>query len=220
MDNYCKICPRKCPSRKDKSYCGCFGKLKIARAALHFWEEPCISGHRGSGTVFFSGCNLKCVFCQNHQISLENYGKEISVERLAEIFLELQQQGAENINLVNPTHYIDEIISALDIVKDKLNIPVVYNSSGYELVSSLEKLKGYIDIYLPDLKYMDNDRALKYSNAGNYVEYATSAIKYMYKQVGNIQLDDRGMLKKGVIIRHLILPKGHNDSIKVLEWIA
>ena len=217
----CSLCPRQCKADRETTtgFCGGGNEIKVARAALHYWEEPCISGLNGSGTVFFSGCTLKCCFCQNFKISAENFGKNISTKRLAEIFLELQEQKAENINLVNPTHYVPLIIEALDMVKDKLNIPVVYNSGGYESIETLKMLDGYVDIYLPDLKYKDNIISKKYSKATDYFEVATKAIKYMYKQVGELKYSGN-MLKKGVVIRHLVLPNNRNDSIAVLDWIA
>ncbi len=216
----CNLCPRKCNIDRitSKGYCSVTG-LKIARAALHFGEEPCISGENGSGTVFFSGCPLKCVFCQNTPISRDGYGKEITVERLSEIFLELKDKGAENINLVTPTHYTDKIITALDMVKDRLGIPIVYNCGGYESVETLKKLEGYIDVYLPDFKYADSSLSLKYSGAEDYPETARAAVAEMYRQVGKIVTDHRGMIKKGLIIRHMVLPNHRHDSMKVLDII-
>ncbi len=219
---HCKLCPRRCGADRSKTigFCGGGSLPKLSRAALHFWEEPCISGEEGSGTVFFSGCPLQCVFCQNHKISSGNYGQEVSVERLGEIFLELQAQGANNINLVTATHYIPQIIKALDLVKDRLSIPIVYNSSAYETLDSLRMLEGYVDIYLPDLKYLDNERAIRYSNAPNYVKTATDAILEMFRQVGPVQYDERGMLTRGIIVRHMVLPNGVEDSVRVLRWIS
>lgn len=218
----CNLCPRSCGADRSKQtgFCGGGANVKLARAALHYWEEPVISGEEGSGTVFFSGCPLQCVYCQNHEISSANFGQEVSVERLAEIFLELQAQGANNINLVTGTHYVPQIISALQSVKKQLYIPIVYNSSGYESIETLKMLEGYVDIYLPDLKYLDNHRALRYSAAADYVERATAAIMEMYRQVGAVQYDERGLLKKGLIVRHMVLPNGVEDSIHVLQWIA
>lgn len=219
---HCSLCPRHCGADRShtKGFCGGGTLPKLARAALHFWEEPVISGEEGSGTVFFSGCPLQCVFCQNYTISSGNFGQEIPVERLAEIFLELQEQGANNINLVTGSHYVPQIIQALNLVKKQLYIPVVYNSSGYETLETLRMLDGYVDIYLPDLKYMDKQRALRYSNAADYVERATAAVLEMFRQVGPVQYDERGMLKKGLIVRHMVLPNGVEDSIDVLKWIA
>ena len=218
----CQLCPRECNADRTKGegFCGGGGNIKIARAALHQWEEPCISGKNGSGTVFFSGCPLKCCFCQNYKISAENYRKEITVQHLAEIFLNLQEQNAHNINLVSPTQYVPWIILALDLVKPKLKIPVVYNSGGYESIETLRSLQDYIDIYLPDLKYMNQEISKKYSNADDYFEVAAAAITEMYNQVGGVSFDDDGILKKGMIIRHLTLPNNRVDSIRIMEWIS
>ena len=218
----CQLCPRECNADRTKGegFCGGGGNIKIARAALHQWEEPCISGKNGSGTVFFSGCPLKCCFCQNYKISAENYGKEITVQHLAKIFLNLQEQNAHNINLVSPTQYVPWIILALDLVKPQLKIPVVYNSGGYESIETLRSLRDYIDIYLPDLKYMDQEISKKYSNADDYFEVAAAAITEMYNQVGGVSFDDDGILKKGMIIRHLTLPNNRVDSIRIMEWIS
>lgn len=191
--------------------------LTVAKASLHFWEEPCISGKNGSGTVFFSGCSLKCVFCQNCKISHGGFGKEISVERLVEIFEELKEHGANNINLVSPTHFIPQIKQALIEFGGKL--PIVYNSSGYEKTSSLRELDGLVDIYLPDLKYISPVKAERYSKAGDYFDYASKAILEMQRQVGSPVFGDDGLMKKGIIIRHMILPQNTNESIKILEWI-
>ncbi len=201
-------------------FCGETNKLVVARASLHMWEEPCISGETGSGTVFFSGCNLKCVFCQNFDISSKCHGKEITVERLAEIFLELQEKGALNINLVTPTHYVIQIISALKIAKKNgLNIPIVYNTSCYEKRETIKLLDGLIDIYLPDFKYFDNQYSNKYSKAPNYFEYASEALDEMVKQVGCAEFDENGIMKKGVIVRHLLLPGLISDSKNVLKYL-
>lgn len=217
----CQLCPRKCGSDRTvhNGICGGNDKIKVARASLHFWEEPCISGKNGSGTVFFSGCPLKCCFCQNYDISTENFGKEISIKRLGEIFLELQDKNAHNINLVNPTHYVPWIIKALDNVKQYLKIPVVYNSGGYETIDTLDMLDGYIDIFLPDLKYYSSERSAKYSKAENYFEYASKAILKMIEMTDGIVIDENGIMKKGVIIRHLVMPTGRHDSMNVIKWI-
>lgn len=188
----------------------------VARAALHFWEEPVLSGTKGSGTVFFSGCSLKCIYCQNSEISHERFGKEISAKRLAEIFYGLEKAGAHNINLVSPTHYSLAIMEALDIYRPK--IPVVYNSSGYENVDTLKMLEKYIDIYLMDFKYFSPQRASLYSKAQDYPEVAKNAIKEAYRQHNNCIFDDDGIMKSGVIVRHLILPQGTNDAISVFDW--
>jgi putative pyruvate formate lyase activating enzyme len=193
--------------------------LKLAKAYLHRWEEPCISGVNGSGTVFFSGCNLKCVYCQNHTISHENYGVELSASHLGKIFLSLQDKGAHNINLVSPSHFVPQINEALDEVSGRLKIPVVYNSNGYDSVESLRILEGKISVYLPDFKYFNNETSKKYSYVSDYLETVTSAICEMYRQVGNMEFDEDGILKRGVIIRHLILPGHTNESIKIIDWI-
>lgn len=218
----CRLCPRQCGVDRSKQtgYCGVSDRVKLARAALHFWEEPCISGERGSGTVFFSGCALKCVFCQNYQLSAGHFGKEVSIQRLAEIFLELQQQGAHNINLVTGGHYVPQIVQALELVRKDLKIPVVYNSSGYETVETLRQLKGYVDIYLPDLKYYSPERSARYSNAKDYFAVASQAVQEMFSQVGPVQFDEQGMLQKGVVVRHMVMPNGVEDTMDILTWIA
>ena len=218
----CSLCPRECKADRtvSKGYCGATDKIKIARASLHFWEEPCISGEKGSGTVFFSGCPLKCCFCQNYKISDEAFGKEISEKRLSEIFLKLQEKGANNINLVTASPYVPMIIKSLDMIKHKLNIPVLYNSGGYEKVETLRMLKGYIDIYLPDMKYMDCEISEKYSSAKDYPDVAKKALDEMFSQVGKPIFDDNGIMKKGMIIRHLTLPNNFRDTEKVLRYIA
>lgn len=189
----------------------------VARAALHFGEEPCISGERGSGAVFFSGCSLRCVFCQNYGISAENFGEEITVSRLREIYQELIGKGAHNINLVNPTHFVRAIAQSLE---EPLPVPVVYNCGGYELVESLRRLEGKVQIYLPDLKYADDRLALRYSGAADYWERAREAIAEMVRQTGPYCLDEAGMLQSGVLIRHLILPGQVKNSKRILDWIA
>lgn len=219
----CKICPHNCGINRlngNIGRCKSNGNIKLAMASIHNFEEPCISGENGSGTVFFSNCNLNCVFCQNYKISQQGLGREISIEELAEIFIDEQNKNAENINLVTPTMYVYHIIEAIKIARNKgLKIPIVYNSNGYENVETIKKLKGYIDIYLPDLKYYDDDLAFKYSGVKNYFENATSAIKEMYNQVGSPVLDENGMMKKGLIIRHLVLPNNLQNSKDVLKWI-
>ena len=220
----CEICPHKCKIDRTKNQVGrCKSKdtVKVAIASIHNFEEPCISGRNGSGTVFFSNCNLSCEFCQNYEISQQGLGKEISIERLAEIFIEQQSRGADNINLVSPTSYALQIIEAIKIAKNNgLKIPIIYNTNGYENIETLKLLEGYIDIYLPDLKYAENDLAKKYSKIENYFEIATSAIKEMYRQVGENEYDENGIIKAGIIIRHLILPNHTENSKKVLKWIA
>ncbi len=217
----CRLCPRQCGVNRHFTVgaCGVNSALMAARAGLHFWEEPALSNENGSGTVFFSGCTLKCCFCQNYQISHEGFGKEITIERLGDRFLELQAQGANNINLVNPTHYVPHIIATLDKMRHKLNIPVVYNSGGYEKIETLKLLKDYVDIYLPDLKYFSSELSDKYSHAKNYFEYASQAILEMHNQQSKL-IWNGSILKKGLIIRHLILPGCRHDSIKIINWIA
>ena len=220
----CEICPHKCKIDRTKNQvgrCKSKGTVKVALASIHNFEEPCISGRNGSGTVFFSNCNLSCEFCQNYEISQQGLGKEISIERLAEIFIEQQLRGADNINLVSPTSYAVQIIEAIKIAKNNgLKIPIIYNTNGYENIETLKLLEGYIDIYLPDLKYAENDLAKKYSKIENYFEIATSAIKEMYRQVGKNEYDENGIIKAGIIIRHLILPNHTENSKKVQKWIA
>jgi len=218
----CELCPRKCSVNRlagEVGFCGATDKLKIARASLHEWEEPCISGTNGSGTVFFSHCTLNCVFCQNYNLSHNNFGKEISIERLSEIFLELQKRGAHNINLVTPTHYIPQIIEALKIAKNNgLIIPIVYNSSGFENLEIIKLLNGFIDIYLPDFKYFNNELAKKYSSATNYFENVSKCLFEMLRQVGEPKFNN-DIMEKGVIIRHLVLPGFLDDSKEILNYI-
>lgn len=220
LENLCNLCPRGCMVNRINNigFCKSKDKIKVAKAMLHMWEEPCISGDRGSGAIFFSGCSLKCVYCQNYEISEENFGKEISCEHLGDIMLKLQSDGAHNINLVNPTHFVDKILKSLDIVKDKLTIPVVYNCGGYENVETIKKLKGYIDIYLPDFKYYSSEISKKYSAASDYFKMASSSIKEMILQTDGIVYEGK-MLKKGVIIRHMVLPTFYKDSINIIKYI-
>ena len=217
----CHLCPRNCGVNRNISegFCGCSSTLKAARAALHHWEEPCISGIRGSGAVFFSGCTLKCCFCQNYLISQGNFGKEITPKHLGEIFLSLQEQGAHNIDLITATQFLPLILPALDLVKHKLHIPVVYNCGGYEKKETLALLKDYIDIYLPDLKYYSSILSKRYSKAENYFEVASLAILSMIEQTGGLEYDQHGILQKGVIIRHMVLPGCKDDSIQLLHWM-
>ncbi len=218
----CEMCPFECKANRkqgEKGKCKAGLLPKVALASIHKYEEPCISGTNGSGTVFFSNCNLNCVFCQNYKISHEGFGKEVTIERLAEIFIEQQEKGVHNINLVSPTIYVEQIVEALDIAKSRgLNIPVIYNSSGYEKVETIKKIKGYIDIYMPDFKYMEDELGEKYSKVKNYSEYAKSSIIEMINQVGKPQFENN-IMKKGVIIRHLVLPNHIGNSIKFLDWI-
>lgn len=218
----CKLCPRKCNVDRTKKagFCGAGEKVRVALVSLHKWEEPCLTGENGAGTVFFAHCNLKCVYCQNFKISSEGYGEEISIERLAEIFLEQQRRGAANIELVTPTHYVPQICNALDIAKlNGLKIPVVYNTNSYETVSTLDLLKNRVDIFLPDLKYFDNEIAKDFSNAPNYFNVATAAIRKMFELVGENKFDSAGMMTRGVIVRHLVLPNYRRDSMKILDWL-
>lgn len=219
----CKICPHKCKVNRlegKKGRCGCNDKIKIALASIHNYEEPCISKEHGSGTVFFSNCNLNCIYCQNYEISQLGKGKEITVEHLAEIFIKQQEKHVNNINLVTPTMYVPQIIEAIKIAKNNgLKIPIVYNSNGYENVETIKKLDGYIDVYLPDLKYYSDEIAKKYSNIDNYFSTAVSAIKEMKRQVGNPVFDENGIIKRGVIIRHLILPNHILNTKKILKYI-
>ncbi len=221
----CYICPHRCGVDRPETMsssgtfgsCGCGMKPIVARAGLHMWEEPCISGTRGSGTVFFSGCNLHCIFCQNHKISCEDFGKEITIEHLQKIYQDLIAQGAHNINLVTPTHFAQAIIESL---KEKLSVPVVYNTSGFETIDTLRKLQGKVQIYLPDFKYSDDLAAIKYSNAPDYFRITAAAIKEMYRQTGEYIIDDEGILQSGVVIRHLILPGLIDNSKHVIDWVA
>ncbi len=223
----CSLCPRCCQADRyqQAGFCGAGTEPKLARVMLHMWEEPCLTGNpevtgrSGAGAIFFSHCTLRCVFCQNHQISAEGFGKEVSVEKLAEIMLRLQDQGAANIDLVTADHYIPSVAAALDRIKDRLSIPVVFNCSGYETIGALKQLDGYIDIYLPDLKYYDSGLALKYSLAPHYFETALTAVKEMLRQTGK-PLFRSDELVRGTIIRHMVLPGCRKDSIALLDQVA
>lgn len=218
----CQICPHKCKIDRTKQIgrCKATDKIKIALYSIHNFEEPCISGTKGSGTIFFSNCNMNCIYCQNYEISQLGKGKEITIHELADIMIKQQEKGVENINLVTPTSYTLQIIEAIKIAKKKgLKIPIVYNTNGYENVETLRLLEGYIDIYLPDLKYYDNEISKKYSKVDNYFEIATKAIKEMYRQVGQPILDKNGIMTKGLMIRHLVLPNNIENSKKILKWI-
>ena len=225
MDNLCKICPRKCNIKRGVFTAGkvlpgvCHAPVQpmVARAGLHHWEEPVISGSKGSGTVFFSGCNLNCIYCQNYNISSELEGKVITVERLKKIYQELIYLGAHNINLVTPTHYSEVILESL---AEPLSVPVVYNSNGYDSVETLRRFESKIQIYLPDYKYADNAAGMRYSKVSDYAETAWAAIQEMYRQTGPYVIDDNGIMQKGVIIRHLILPGQVENTLKVIELIA
>ena len=219
----CEICPFRCKVNRlsgQVGRCGCGDKIRVAKYQLHYFEEPCISGKSGSGTVFFSNCNFKCIFCQNYKISQEGKGNEVTIEELANIFLKLQKEGANNINLVTPTMYAYQIIEAIKIARNNgLNLPIIYNSNGYENVETLRDLRGYVDVYLPDLKYYADELAIKYSKAPNYFKIATKAILEMINQVGLPEFDENGMIKKGVIIRHLVLPGHIQNSKHILKWL-
>ena len=216
----CRLCPRKCEAdrRIKTGYCRVKSEITLGRADLHFWEEPCISGYGGSGTVFFSGCNMGCIFCQNMPLSRGEIGKEVTVSRLREIFYELIDKGADNINLVTPTHYIPEIAKALS--SERLPVPVVYNTSSYEEAQSLKMLDGLVDIYLPDLKYKDSSLSKALSNAPDYYEKAIPAVNEMIRQVGTPVFDDEGMLQKGIIIRHLVLPGYLNNTYDIIDTFS
>ena len=218
----CMLCPRKCGVNryKEKGFCGATNKVKVAYYSLHMWEEPIISGDNGSGTIFFSNCNLRCLYCQNKKISIDGYGKLITNKRLGEIMLELQDKGAHNINLVTPTHYVPNIISVLKKIKNKsLKIPVVYNTSSYENVGTIVACRNLVDIYLADLRYYDDSLGEKYSLCSNYFETATMAIDEMYRQVGKCEFDENGLLKSGLVVRVLILPGHIDDSKKIIEYL-
>lgn len=223
MEKRCFLCPRGCGAERvvgKVGFCGMDREIRVARAALHPYEEPPISMERGSGTVFFTGCSLRCVFCQNSAIRAPESGKVLSPTQLAELFLFLQEKGAENINLVTATHYADGVAQALQLAKPRLQIPVVYNCGGYESVQTLRGLAGLVGVYLPDFKYMSSELSAAYSAASDYAEIATAALLEMLAQVGKVQFDDRGKLVRGVIVRHLVLPGCRADSIAVLEHIA
>lgn len=223
MSYVCTLCPRQCRAERTEQnnvggYCGMPAEPVLARAALHFGEEPCISGTHGSGTVFFSGCTLGCKFCQNGEISHKRYGKAVTPERLADIFRELEQAGAHNINLVNPTHYAVSVRKALELYRP--NIPVLYNTGGYERVETLKMLEGLIDVYLPDCKYVDSSLSAALSDASDYFRYNAAAIREMVRQTGPVSLDKDGIARKGTIVRHLVLPGHTKNSIDVLDWLA
>ena len=215
----CCICPRECGADREIAVgiCGAGNIIKVARAAPHYWEEPCLSGDKGSGTVFFSGCNLGCVFCQNYEVSHRSYGMEVSEKHLMKVFDALIEKGVHNLNLVTPTHYVPMLAKVLNEYDSP--VPIIYNSSGYEKAETLKMLEGLIDIYLPDIKYFDSAPAEKYSAASDYFEYASTAVLEMFRQVGNIELDSDGMAKKGLIIRHLVLPGNISQAVKVFEWV-
>ena len=219
----CNLCPRECGAQRNnnkKGICGTANQIIVARAALHYWEEPCISGEKGSGAVFFGGCNLHCVFCQNQEISCGQSGKVIDESRLAEIFLELMEKGANNINLVTPGHYLPQIISAVEKARNQgMNLPIVYNCGGYEKVDSIRRLEGLVDVYLPDFQYFSSDISQKYSNAKDYAQVAKLAIEEMVRQQNKCVFDQQKIIKKGVIVRHLLLPGCLKDSKKVIRYL-
>jgi len=219
----CNLCPRACGVDRESrlGFCASPEDAAVSRVSLHMWEEPPISGERGSGTIFFSGCNLRCVFCQNKAISRGAADAKIyGADALAELFLSVEGMGAHNINLVTPTHFVSTVSKALEKVKSRLSIPVVYSSSGYELASSLRMLDGLVDVYLPDLKYASGELAAKYSSAPDYPEIAKAALREMYRQTGTVSFDEAGMITRGVIVRHLVLPSHRKDSIAVLDTLA
>ena len=222
MENLCTLCPHRCGIDRIKNIgrCKAGNEIEIGGFSLHYFEEPCISGKKGSGTVFFSKCNLSCVFCQNYEISNLGNGRKIQVKELSQIFLEQQENGAENINLVSPTIYADKIAESIKLAKSQgLRLPIIYNSNGYEKIETLNSLEGYIDVYLPDFKYGRNDIGFKYSGIKNYFEIASKAIKEMENQVGYPKFDENGMIKSGLIVRHLIMPNNIENSKIVLKWL-
>ena len=218
----CNICPRNCGVDRfeRKGFCGAGVLPKVALVSLHPWEEPCLTGEKGAGTVFFSCCNLRCCFCQNHEISHGGKGEEVTVERLADIFLEQQERGAATLDLVTPTHYVPQIIEALQLAKGKgFGLPVIYNSGAYEQVETIKALQGLVDIYLPDLKYFSKESAKAYSEAEDYPQVARAAIKAMFEQVGSLKFNEDGSLSGGMIVRHMVLPGHRRESMKILDWL-
>ena len=218
----CNLCPRRCGANRTQraGFCGAGDLVRIALVSLHQWEEPCLVGEKGAGTVFFSYCNLRCVYCQNHEISHGGKGTEVTTERLAEIFLEQQERGAATLDLVTPTHYVPQIIAALDMAKAKgFRLPVVYNSSGYETLETIEALRGYVDIFLPDLKYMDSESGGRYSAASDYFAHASAAIQRMFDITGPVQFNEDGQMTRGVLVRHMILPGHRKESMAIVKWL-
>ena len=218
----CTLCPRHCAADRSSTpgFCGAGDHIIAAKATLHLWEEPCISGKNGAGTVFFSGCSLRCCFCQNHVISSELSGLPVSTQRLSEIFLELRDKGAENIELVTPTHFLPSIIPALKNVRHRLAIPIVYNSGGYETTDTIRLLDGLVDVYLPDIKFFSPDISACYACAPDYFRYASEAVRAMTEQVGDMVFSPDGLMLRGTVIRHLVLPGCRHDSMSVLDWIS
>lgn len=223
MKDECTLCPRNCKVNRNNGevgFCGAENTVKIARAELHFWEEPCISGENGSGTVFFSCCNMKCVYCQNYCISTENKGREVTCDDLSAEFLKLQDKGANNINLVTPTHFVPQIIKALDLAKEKgLILPIVYNCGGYERAETIKLLSGYVDVYMPDMKYFSDKYAVRYSAAPDYFNNAKNALEEMFRQVGKPMFNESGIMQKGVIVRHMMLPGLLFDTKKIIDYL-
>ena len=218
----CNLCPRNCLVDRtiNTGVCGMHDKLVVARTSLHMWEEPCISGETGSGTIFFTGCNLKCIFCQNHEISTDLIGQEITIENFSDICINLEKKGANNINLVTPTHFVPLIIDGIKLARKKgLKIPIVYNTSGYEKVETIKMLDGIVDIYLPDFKYFNDEYAIKYSHVNNYFENCHLALEEMYRQVGKPKFNKDGIMTKGIIVRHMMLPGLLEDSKEVLKYL-
>ena len=218
----CKLCPRDCKADRlnSRGVCGTGAEPVIARASLHQWEEPCISFRNGAGTIFFSGCSLHCCYCQNNKISNEFFGKSISEKHLESIILSLRDKGADNIEFVTPTHFVPLIINILDRIKPQLDIPIIYNTGGYETIDTLRMLEGYIDVYIPDIKYYSSEVSARYSNAPDYFEYASAAVTEMIEQTGKLVYNSMGGLIKGTVIRHLVLPGQRHDSIKIMDWLA
>ena len=219
----CQVCPRRCGADRAGGavgFCGASDTVRIARASLHLWEEPVISGTRGSGTIFFSGCNLRCVFCQNMEVSHHGKGREITTRELGERMLALQQQGAHNINLVTPTHYAPQIIETLRRIRSRLYVPVIYNCSGYESVKTIDALEGLIDVYMPDLKYYSSALSAEYSDAPDYFTVARAAILRMQEQVGKPQMTKNGLMSRGVLVRHLVLPGCRKDSMEIMKQLS
>lgn len=218
----CRLCPRQCGADRysGTGFCGTGAEVIAAKAYLHQWEEPCISYKNGAGTVFFSGCSLKCVYCQNSRISFTDYGKKLDPGSLQDVFLRLHDMGADNIELVTPTHFIPHITAALDKVKHRLGIPIIYNTGGYELPETIRRMDGYVDVYLPDIKYFSPEISRKYSAAADYFRYASAAVTEMIRQAGKLQFNDDGGLLRGTIIRHLVLPGCRKDSMAIMDWIA
>ncbi|MDO4864706.1 MAG: radical SAM protein [Ruminococcus sp.] len=219
---HCTLCPRRCGADRysGRGCCGMGAAPTAAKASLHKWEEPCIAYKNGAGTVFFTGCSLHCVYCQNNVISRELYGAETSADGLADIFLRLQEQGADNIELVTPTHFLPDIIAALEKIRHRLTVPVVYNTGGYELAETVRRLEGLVDVYLPDIKYFSPELSARYSNAPDYFEHASAAVLEMIRQTGTLRYNAEGGLTRGTVIRHLVLPSCRHDSLRIIEWIA